>query len=111
MKISHEEHDQVSVLTIKGDMIADSVDDFRKVALERMKASTRDFVLDLSRLKLIDSKGLEALVWLQDECAGNLGQVRLAGPDDNTRTILEMTRLVGRFDCHQDVESAIKSLG
>jgi len=110
MKISHEDYDQLTVLTIQGDMTADQVDLFRRVVDERMNANIRDFVLDVQSMEFIDSKGLETLLWLQEETGDKLGQVRLAGTTDNVSTILELTRLAARLDSHATVELAIKSL-
>jgi anti-anti-sigma factor len=110
MKISHEDYDQLTVLTIQGDMTADQVDLFRRVVDERMNANIRDFVLDVQSMEFIDSKGLETLLWLQEETGDKLGQVRLAGTADNVSTILELTRLAARLDSHATVELAIKSL-
>jgi len=110
MKLSHEDYDQLTVLAVRGELEGDEADRFRKAALERMDAKVRDFVLDLGEMEHIDSQGLEALLWLQDQCAENLGQVRLACPKPHVRTILHMTRLAGRFDTHDDVDTAIHSL-
>jgi len=110
VKINFEDYDQMTVMNLKGDMSGGEADRFRRSALERFDARVRDFVLDLETIEAIDSQGLESLLWLQDQASERLGQVRLAGCPDHVQTILEMTRLAGRFDTHQDVESAIKSL-
>jgi len=110
MKLSQEKYDQLSVLAIEGDLNTEHVDRFRKSVLDQIGAQTRDFVLDLQAVDFVDSKGLETLIWLQDQVAEQLGQVRLACLPENIQTILEMTRLASRFDCHDDVDSAIKSL-
>lgn len=110
MKLHCEQHDQLAVYALKGDLTAESVDALRKSATQHMAAATRDFVLDVAEVEFIDSAGLEALIWLQDTAAGKLGQVRLACTGPNVEKILEMTRLAGRFDRHADVDSAIKSL-
>ena len=110
MKISHEDRDQLTVLSVRGDLEAEETVRFRKAVLERMEAKVRDFVLDMEQLAHIDSQGLETLLWLQDECAEQLGQVRLACVQEHIRTILDMTRLAGRFDCHPTVDAAIASL-
>lgn len=110
MKLKHEDYDQVSVLTIRGELTTDEVETLRKVALDRMEHNIRDFVLDISQMEFIDSQGLETLLWLQETCGEKLGQVRLAAPKQNVEKILEITRLIARFDRHDDVESAMKSL-
>mgnify|MGYP001801524895 CR=1 FL=1 len=111
MKLSHEDHHELSVLTLKGDLASDETDRFRRAALERIEARIRDFVLDLENLESIDSQGLETLLWLQEQCDERLGQVRLAACQEQMRDVLKMTRLAARFECCDSVESAIRSLG
>ena len=110
MKLSYEDYDQLTVLTVRGEFTTEAVDEFRKVATDRMAKQARDFVLEVSGMEFIDSKGLESLLWLQEQCGEKLGQVRLAAPTENVTKILEITRLAARFDRHPDVDSAVKSL-
>ncbi|MBI1335674.1 MAG: anti-sigma factor antagonist [Phycisphaera sp.] len=110
MKLTHEDHNQVSVLNLQGDLTHESTDHLRKLVVQMMDNNTRDFVLDVNEMEFIDSAGLEAIIWLQERCGEQLGQVRLANVQDNVNTILEITRLASRFDKHPSVESAIKSL-
>jgi anti-sigma B factor antagonist len=110
VKLSHEDYDQLTVMTLKGDLTVEHADALRRAAQARLEAQIRDFVLDVTGMEFVDSKGLETLLWLQEQCGERLGQIRLASPTDNVAKILEITRLAPRFDCHTDVESAIKSL-
>ncbi|MEX0777608.1 MAG: STAS domain-containing protein [Phycisphaeraceae bacterium] len=110
MKITHEQYDHLTVLTLQGELNADSVDELRKNALQHLGGKTRDFVLDVSDVETVDSQGLETLLWLQEQCGEKLGQVRLAGVTANVEKILYVTRLLPRFDRHPDLESAVKSL-
>ena len=111
MKLQCEDHDRHTVMSIKGELIADDIDRLRREVLERLESRVHDFVLDLSAMEFIDSNGLETLMWMQDQCADRLGQVRLAACRDNVQKILEITRLAARFDRHDDVDSAVKGLG
>ena len=110
MKITFEDYDQLSVMTLRGDMTADDMGTFRKVVAQRLEQQVRDFVFEMGEVEFIDSSGLEALLWLQDKCGENLGQIRLAEPTENVSTILRMTRLAGQLACHEDIDAAIKSL-
>jgi len=110
VKLAHENYDQMSVLTLRGELTGDETEALRNLAHQLMAAQIRDFVLDISGMEFVDSKGLETLLWLQEQCGERLGQVRLAAPTENVNKILEMTRLAPRLDCHSDVDSAIKSL-
>ena len=110
MKLSYEDHDAITVLTVSGELTADSADAFRRTCQDRFDAGIRDVVLDLGHLKLIDSAGLELLLWIVDESADRNGQCRLVNPDETVRKIFEATRLDRRFAVHETVEAAAKSL-
>ncbi len=110
MKLSYEDHDTITVLTVSGELTADSADAFRRTCQDRFDAGIRDIVVDLEHLKLIDSAGLELLLWIVDETAERKGQCRLVNPDETVRKIFEVTRLDRRFAVHETVETAAKSL-
>ena len=110
MNIRCEDYDHVSVLAITGEFTADQTDAFRKQIHERLERKVRFFVIDLAQTTFVDSKGLEALVWVQQQCDESLGQVRLCNLDETCRKILQVTRLDGRFDVFADVAEAVKTM-
>lgn len=110
MKIQSENNNGHAVLTLRGDFTEEEVDRFRKKAVEQMDDKTHDFVLDMTHVPYVDSKGLESLLWLQEQCTEQLGQVRLAACTQNVKTILRITRLSDVITACVDVEEAIKSL-
>lgn len=110
MKLSYEDHDHLSVLTLSGELTADQSDAFRRVCLERIESGVRNIVLDLQHLTLIDSVGLELLLWLVDQTGEHHGQLRLVQPDELVQKILQLTRLDRRFTVQESVEAAAKSL-
>jgi anti-sigma B factor antagonist len=105
-----EDYDHVTVVAVTGEFTADNSDVFRKQIEERLTRKVRFFVVDLERTTFVDSKGLESLLWLQEQCDEHLGQVRLCKPDDTCRKILNITRLDGRFDVFGDVTEAVKTM-
>jgi len=110
MKTTYDDYEQLSVVTFDGDVTVDDIEQFRKGAQQRLDQEVRDFVLDMEKVEFIDSKGLESVLWLQEAAAELLGQVRLVHVDQNLAKVLELTRLASRFECHGDVDEAIKSL-
>ena len=110
MKLSYEDHDKVSVLTVSGELTTDQADNFRRACQDRIDKNIRDIVLNLEYLELLDSSGLEQLLWLVDLLAENNGHLRLVSPNDTIKKILEVTRLERRFDIHESIETAAKSL-
>lgn len=111
MRVKSDEYNGVCVLAVDGDLTADAGAEVKRLAGERMEQrQVVDFVVDLERTPFVDSSGLEALLWLRRRCGEKLGRVKLAGLDDNCRTILEITRLVHRFECCRDVPAALKMM-
>ena len=110
MKLSYEDHDTITVLKISGDLTADQVDSFRRSCQDRFEAGIRHVVLNMEHLTFIDSAGLEVLLWVIDAAAERGGQLRLIRPDHTVSKILEISRLDRRFDIHDSIESAAKSL-
>jgi anti-anti-sigma factor len=110
MKLRFEDHDRISIVSLGGELTADSIDAFRRSITERIGRGTRDFVLQSDEMTFIDSAGLETLLWLQETVAEKLGQVRLVAPQENVRKILEITRLEHQIDSHEEVTEAIRSL-
>lgn len=110
MKITCQNNERYTVFSLRGELTTDEIDEFRKEALEQMDSKTHDFVLDMSQVPFIDSKGLETLLWLQDQCLDKLGQVRLAACPDNIKTILRITRLSDTITACDTIDSAVESL-
>ncbi|MEM1097683.1 MAG: STAS domain-containing protein [Planctomycetota bacterium] len=111
MKVTHEDYDQMSVLSLRGEFVGeDNAEVFRTEAQQRLAGPVRDLIIDLENVEFLDSRAFETLIWLQDACAEKLGQVRLAAAQEAVLEALRLTRLVGRFDCHDDIDAAIRSL-
>lgn len=110
MNIRCDDYDHVSVLSISGEFNTDSVEGFRAQVDERLQRKVRFFVVDLQQTTSFDSKGLETLVWVQEQCDERLGTVRLCNPDETCRKILQVTRLDSRFDVFADVAEAVKTM-
>ena len=110
MKLSYEDHNEITVLTLSGELTSDQADSFRRACRERFSNGVRDILIDVQHLNHIDSIGLELLLWLKDEASTFGGQLRLINPDDMLSEVLRVTRLDRRFDTHETIEAAAKSL-
>jgi anti-anti-sigma factor len=110
VNIKWEDYDHVSVAALAGELTSETTDLLRNQLNERLQRKLRFFVIDLEHTSFIDSKGLETLLWIQEECDERLGQVRLCKPDDSCQKILQITRLDGRFDVFTDVAEAVKTM-
>jgi anti-anti-sigma factor len=111
MSVKVEEYEKVCVIEVSGDFTADNARQ-AATALEHLTDQRRvtEFVLDMTKCSIIDSEGLEILLGMKRRCEDLFGQIKLAGLDENFRTILRMTRLEPRFETHADLPGALKNL-
>ncbi|MFH1417109.1 MAG: STAS domain-containing protein [Planctomycetota bacterium] len=103
------EYGNVTVLIPKDDLVGEFVDVFKAKTAERLALGKFDLVVDCTSLDGFDSAGLEALVDLQNRCEDELGSVKLCGLDETLTKILDITRLMRRFEVFAELESAVKS--
>ena len=108
MPIACEDYGKVCVVSIRGDLVGRQADDLRHVAEDRLRRGSGDLVIDLEQTRFMSSQGLEALLDVRRQCLARRRELRLACLDDNCRKILEVTRLEHRFECHADLNTAMK---
>lgn len=70
----------------------------RRELKNKLTKSNLQVVLDLSRVKNIDLKGLEALLTCMAEVARRDGAVQFAGVSPEAATLLELTRMDRLFE-------------
>lgn len=108
--IEQESPGQVCVIALEGELTADDVEPLRRHVSQRIEQHKRDFVLDLSKVDVVDSKGLETLLWLLEVAGEHMGQVRLVAPHEVVREVMRITRLEAYFERHDDAAAALRSL-
>jgi anti-anti-sigma factor len=111
MSIKCDEFNQICVITPLADFTADSAAQAKKAVEDHIdQRHIIDFVVDMQKTTFMDSDGLEALLWIKRRCEDLFGQIRLANLDENCRKILEITRLEHRFQCTEDLATALKTM-
>ncbi len=111
MAIKCEEYNKVCVITLGGDFVGEETEQSRRSVEELIdKKQIVDFVFDFEKASFVDSEGLEALLGVKRRCEDLFGQVKLVNLDENCRKILEITRLEHRFECHDDLAAALKTM-
>ena len=111
MAIKCDEYGQVCVITLNGDFVGEDIAAVRKAVEEAIDArQIVDFVIDFEKCGFVDSEGLETLVWVRKRTDDLFGQVKLSTYDENVKTILEITRLAQRFECHEELAGALKTM-
>jgi len=99
----------MTVLSVEPALAEPESESFHRVASDQIRAGGRWFVLDLSRVGSIDSRGLEDLLWLQEQVGAVGGIVRTAGLKGPNRKIFELVRFDKRFDVFDSLDDAVKS--
>lgn len=66
-------------------------------------------VIDLEKTRFIDSSGCGALVASLRALLKNNGDMKIANPSPQAKTLFELTRLHRVFEIFDDLEGAIKS--
>jgi anti-sigma B factor antagonist len=100
-------HSGVVVWKIVGSLDAVAEDEMlAKVDDLLVRGHTR-VVVDLSRLKLIDSSGIGSLVSLLKRVRAVRGDVKVAGIGGQPATIFKLLKLDSAFQCSASVEEAL----
>lgn len=110
MKIDVQSYNNVSVLSLQGEFTREAIRPFEDIVSSILsQPKTEGLVLDMSKVVLLDSDSLTALVELNERCQDKLRQLKLAGLDESCRKILEITRLLNGLDVYADPAEAVKS--
>jgi anti-sigma B factor antagonist len=109
MKITEQLQGAVIVLKPEGALVEGVATVLKDRLIQAMTSSLGRFVVDLSAVPFVDSKGLETLVEVTEEL-GQSGQVlRLCAANKTVREVLDLTDLAGLFDHFEDATTAVRS--
>jgi anti-sigma B factor antagonist len=87
---------------------AANVRSFRDATQALMKDHAR-VVLDMSRMKFVDSSGLGALIACLRDANGRKGDFRMAAMSKSVRALFELMRMHRVFSIHETVDGAVSS--
>ncbi|HXE53729.1 MAG TPA: STAS domain-containing protein [Tepidisphaeraceae bacterium] len=109
MPLKFDDYAHACVISLTGDFVGADTAQVRAAVDERlMSRRAVNFVIDFEPSHFISSEGLETLLAIRRQCEERRGQVKLAGLDESCRKILEITRLDRHFECHPDLQTAMK---
>lgn len=109
MRINTQNYNDVTVIELQGEVDVDVSDLLKDTVTSTVAGSRTRVVLDMSNVNFIDSQGLELLLWVRQYCRQNKAQLKLAGLDENSEKILEITGLQTEFDRHTELAEAVRS--
>jgi len=97
MSFSLEHSNDVTIVTVQGQLVVTNRQEFKQMVLDAMEQGARTVVVDFADASYIDSSGLGALVSLSRRLRDAGGDLRLVGLSDELRTLFELTRLDALF--------------
>ena len=83
----------VYVIQVEGQLIVGNRQELKELVREALEAGERKFVVDFTDTGYIDSSGLGALVSISKKVREAGGDLRLAGLNEDLRSLFELTKL------------------
>lgn len=83
----------VVVVEVDGQLIVGNRHELKQKVLDALEAGDRKFLIDFTHTGYIDSSGLGVLVSLSKKIRDEGGDLRLAGLNEDLKTLFELTKL------------------
>jgi anti-sigma B factor antagonist len=99
----------IVVIGVDGQLIVGNRHELKQKVLEALERGDRKFLVDFTNTGYIDSSGLGVLVSLSKKVREVDGDLRLAGLNDDLRTLFELTKLDTLFAISDTADKAIAS--
>lgn len=109
MEIHESRQGAVTVLKPQGPLTGPDAEQFKASVSAVMDKSLGRFVVDISEVPYVDSRGLEVLKETTDELSQSGQALRVCGANETVREVLDLTQLTELFEHYQDVGSAVRS--
>lgn len=87
------EMDGITIVEVEGELIVGNRQQLKEKVLGRLDEGDRLFLIDFTSSSYIDSSGLGVLVSLSKKIREAGGALRLAGLNEDLRTLFELTKL------------------
>lgn len=109
MEIPVETLDGISVAVMPVDELdASNAPEFKRDIAPVLQANTK-LVLDLSRLRFVDSSGLGAMLSCLRQLSAKHGDLKLCGMSKQVRSVFELVRMHRIFDIAGTKEQAVRA--
>ncbi len=109
LDVKTKSEDSVTIIEIDGEVDLYSSPALRKVLLEMTKAQNKAILVDLAKVKYMDSSGVATLVEALQQVGKYEGKLKLANLRDAVKNVFELSRLDKVFDIYESVEDAKQS--
>lgn len=103
--------ERVTILDLEGGItFGEGTAALRRQTRRLIAEGRHDILLNLTRVRYVDSSGLGEMVAAQAAARRNGGRVAVLAPPPNVRELFEVTRLVQVFDIYDDEPSAVRGM-
>lgn len=99
----------VTVVRVEGQLIVGNRQELKTVIEQALGQGARKLVIDCTDTGYIDSSGLGALVTMARKAREQGGELRLAGLNDDLRSLFALTKLDTLFMIGSTVDEALES--
>lgn len=107
---SQKVNDTLGVIDIEDKLMTDEhFQMLHNAANELMREGCKNLIVDLSKIKRINSMGLGSLIALYTNVRNAEGELKIGGVNDFVKNVLRITKLTEVFDTYPSREDAIKS--
>ena len=110
MQIEVNEIDDITIMVIDGMLTIGSEQAFAKALKEQISEGRRKVILDMTRVKYIDSLGIGQIAGGYTSLNESGGSLVLARTNDKVRELLRLTGLQNHIKVFTTVDEAIQSL-
>ena len=99
----------VLVIEVDGQLIVGNRQELKQKVLDALEAGDRRFLIDFTKTGYIDSSGLGVLVSLSKKIRDEGGDLRLAGLNEDLKTLFELTKLDTLFAISDSAQDALSA--
>jgi anti-sigma B factor antagonist len=109
MDISVDKIGDISVAVIPVDELdASNTEEFKRDIAPVLQANTK-LVLDLSRVRFVDSSGFGAMLSCLRQLSTKSGELKLSGMSKQVRALFELVRMHRIFDIYGTKDEAVRA--
>lgn len=110
MNIDIKDQDGILILSVKGNLMGgqETLQIHEKVK-ELVEQGNKKFVIDLSKVKWMNSSGLGTMMGCLTSIKNGSGELKICGVTEKVKSLFMITKLITLFDSYDSVEEAVDS--
>ncbi|MFO7890574.1 MAG: STAS domain-containing protein [bacterium] len=110
MKIGVKNFDDVYVLNVKGKLMGGpETSAMHDKVKELLAEDKKKIVIDLSKVKWMNSSGLGVLMGCFTSLKNAGGELKICGATDKVKSLFMITKLITLFESYKNVKEAVES--